>query len=114
MQVKLMTLNEPNLNGLTYSTDVVKKAIDEYIARGKPMLIQRAFSREAGVNLENVCGEVKDIQFNDFEMSGTVHLFPNDEALRALHVRPAFVGRIEEGMVKDIELLSFNFTADPA
>lgn len=109
-----MTLNEPNRNGLTYSTDVVKKAIEDYVAKGKPMLVQRAFSNEAAVNLENVCGEVKDIQYNDFELTGTVHLFPKDEFLRALHVRPAFVGRVEEGVVKDLELLSFNFTSDPA
>jgi len=115
MEVKLLTLNEPTLNGNIYTTEAISKAIAEYVSKGKPMVVQRHFTQNRDVDLEKVCGVVENIECRGNELVGTVKVFPGEEALLALSVRPAFIGKInEDRTISDIELLSFNFTADPA
>lgn len=115
MEAKLLTLNEPTLNGNIYTTEAIQKAIEKYVASGKPLVVQRKFSQHRDVDLENVCGVVENIECRGNELVGTVKVFPGEEALLALSVRPSFIGKInEDRTISDIELLSFNFTADPA
>jgi len=115
MTVKLLTLNEPTLNGNIYPTDVVKAAIEEYLAKGKPIMVQRHFTGEVDVNLENVCGTVEDLVYEDNALLGTLKMFPGEEAMLGLAVRPSFLGSINpDRTISDLVLLSFNFTADPA
>jgi hypothetical protein len=116
MQTTLLTLNEPTLNGNIYTTDAIQKAIEEYVASGKPMVVHRKFIQQPAVDLEKVCGVVTDLKCEGNALVGTVKVFPGEEPLLALSVRPSFLGKINEDRttISDIELLSFNFTADPA
>jgi hypothetical protein len=115
MKVKLLTLNEQTLNGNIYSSDVVKKAIEEYVAKGAPIVIQREFRRSCDVDLESVVGTVEDIEYADNELLGTIKVFPGQEHFLGLSVRPSFIGKINpDRTITDLKFLSFNFTADPA
>lgn len=115
MTTKLMTVNEPTLNGRTYSADVVQTAIDNYIACGKPIFVERFMGGSGQVNIENAAGIVEDLKIEGNSLMGTIKIFPGNEPLLGLSCRPAFIGKIsKEGIVTEAELISFAFTADPA
>jgi hypothetical protein len=115
MKTQLLTVNSPNKNGRLYDGNMVREAMEAYLAKGKPVFVQTGFTQAAEINLENVCGLVEDIEVTDTEVLGTVKLFDKYMHLEGLAVRPSFIGKVDEnGVVSDIELLSFNFTADPA
>lgn len=116
METKLLTLTEPTLNGNIYTNEAIQKAIDKYIAAGKPMFVLRHFTGDyRDVNLRNVCGVVENIECRGNELIGFVKVFPGEESLLSMSVRPAFIGKInDDKTISDIELLSFAFTTDPA
>lgn len=115
MKKQLMTVNSANKNGRIYHGDVVQKALEDYLAKGKPMFVQTGFHTARNVSLENICGIVEDIEITDTEVLGNVRLFDKFSHMEGFDVCPSFLGKVDEnGVVTDLELLSFNFTAYPA
>ena len=115
MKKTLLTLGSPNKNGRTYTPEAIRVAMNEYIAKGKPMFVHRHFIERPDVNFDDVCGQVEDLEITETEMTGVVKVFPTDEQLLMLECRPSFLGKIaEDGTVYDIVFQSFNFTMDPA
>lgn len=112
-EIVLLTLNEPNLNGRIYSSEAVQKAIDNYKAPFIP--VQMGFTAEREVDLEKTVGEAKNLRIEGNKLLGTIKLISGKEYFEGLSVRPSFIGKVsKEGVVSDIELLSMNFTNDPA
>jgi hypothetical protein len=115
MKKKLLTLNEPTLNNRIYTEDVVKAAMDKHIESGKQFIVLRESLTSTEVNLASVIGVVKDFEYTENALLGTVELFPGHEHMLNFHVRPAFIGMLNKDyMVSDLEFITFYFTKDPA
>jgi hypothetical protein len=114
-KLKLLTLNEPTRNNHIYTRDVVKAAIDKHIESGKLFPVLREPLTSTEVNLASVIGVVKDFEYKENALLGTVELFPGHEHMLNFHVRPAFMGMLNKDyMVNDLEFIAFYFTKDPA
>lgn len=119
MKTTLLTLNEPNKNGRTYSSAAVEGAMKRYLAKGVPILVQSEFAANFGQPcIEKTVGVIEDHVVEGNDLIGTLKLFPGMEHFTGLACRPSFIGTIngETGEVnaKDLELISFSFTTDPA
>lgn len=118
MNATLLTLGQPNKNHRIYHPDIVKKAIEEYLekSKGRPPVVHAKVQMTATQSIENIVGTVENIQVTDAELIGDVKVFPGKEPLLGLSCRPSFIGSFEEDgkTVKELQLISFFFTADPA
>jgi len=117
----LLTLNKLNANNRMYRTDVVEKAITEYV--GKEAYLEHSQTRESPeVNIENVIGVVTDMYIKDDLLLGNIDIisrcppvlkegFESGEFV----VRPFGIGTIDEHrQVQDYKLVGFILTNDPA
>lgn len=109
-------MNKPNLNGRIYPSAAVKDAIDNYLASGKPICVHAECQMTATPLIENIVGTVENVKVTDIELTGDVRVFPGKEPLLNLSCRPAFIGTFEEDgkTAKELKLISFFFTTDPA
>jgi hypothetical protein len=119
MTATLLTLGEPNLNGRTYTPDVVQEAIEKYLAKGKPIMVLSHFDdrtyMNGATNIENAVGNVENLRVEGNALVGDIRLFPGKEDFQHFSCRPAFIGKVsDDGVVTEAELISFGFTFDPA
>ena len=77
MSVTLLTLNKPNLNGRTYTTEVVQKAIEEcqWKVDQRRILLERESDSSCDVNIENACGIITKLEIDGDFLIGKVEHF---------------------------------------
>lgn len=117
MNKQLLTLNSPNLNGRIYKTEEFQAAIDRFVAKGKPMLVQGGYTAARGFSIDDTVGTVENLQIVGDEVRGDIKLFPGKEVFANFACRPACTAKIdvdEDGVIRDICLEYFFFTNDPA
>lgn len=131
MKVVLLTLNYPNKNGRIYTSELVRNRILTAAHTQSLLLCQP--SEDCSVNLNNVCGLVKDMEIVGDELLGTVEFIPrkdNEDLVRDaakglsegwVFVRPMGIASIVQrdgegvGVVSDnYRLGAFYLTGDPA
>jgi len=117
MNMTLLTLNKPNLNGRTYTTEVVQKAIDDCQWRvdQRRMLLERGYDLSFDVNVENACGIITKLEIDGDFLEGDVEYFSDFEKFVGIPIRPKAMGTIDEhGIIHDLQFISFYHTDDPA
>lgn len=119
MTKSLLTLNSPNLNNHTYTTEVIEKALKD---SENFRYLERVMNFNGVVDLENVIGKItnirveKNLLIGDVELSKNLcsddiaELIKNDD----LTIRPYGIGELDKGQVYDYQLVGFAITNDPA
>lgn len=113
MKTKLLTIGTPTLNGNLYDKEALDKAIASYKAEFIPLYP----IMDSKQSIENIIGVVENLQTTENELLGDIKLMDNYKNLffEGVSVRPSFIGQVDEnGIVSDIEIISFSLTQDPA
>jgi phospholipase/lecithinase/hemolysin len=122
MKMTILTLGAPNLNGRTYTKEAVEKALLQYKAKGKPLLVTDCLLDGPEVNLERVVGQVINNEVTNTKWTATVQMLETAAAqkfaamnLEDFSVRPSFIGNVsDDGVVSNLVLNFVCFTNDPA
>lgn len=118
MKMTLLTLNEPNLNGRTYTSEVVQAPIDKFQGGDVPVLKRFDGSKQflGTDDIDQIIGCAKNLHIEGNALIGEIELSSEQiKEFESYSCRPAFIGKIStKGLVTDAELLGFAFTTDPA